>query len=352
MNILPRSATEKIPAVPAIFLAWSRRPFAGRRVGGLGSLLLLGVMLLNCLVSLAPVSAQEQGAGCYATAFQPNVTGHDPVNAYLLMLSCYYSYGNNLGAKDFADFSRRFREHFSRLGMIDFDFLDVREKTADTQVMIMSNQALVIVVFRGSEGLGRTNSDPEKALRDWLLTDLNVFKKSMPWLGTGVRVHRGFYNAVDVVYPQLRDLCRKHLGFGNTRRLWIAGHSLGAGLAPLAALRLFREDDVPVQGVVTYAAPRIGNKEFAKVFRTWFSDAQRWVNDRDLCAVMPFKVMGYEHAGPPNNIHADGTVKIADSPFTGPGKVASHAPAKYLYRLYQVLSREQKQVVPAPPLLN
>lgn len=320
--------------------------------------LLLGALLLLMSVS-SDVAWAAVGDGCFKTVFNADADGHDPANAYLLMLASYNAYENRINANGFDDFAAKFREKFTAWGMDEFDFLNIRKKTGDTQVMIMSNQKTVVVVFRGSEA---ASGSLAKTVYDWVLTDFNFLKKSVSSWGKDVRVHRGFYNALDIVYPQLKSLVQKHLGAGQagtlgsatpvlSKRLWVTGHSLGAGITPLAAFRL-AQDGIPVQGVVTYGEPRVGNKQFAEIYRTQFPRHQRWVDDKDIVTMVPFTWMKFNHLAKPNNLYADGSAQVQDQPFTGMGKASSHQPGMYLQRLYNLLSISLKDALPAPPAFN
>ncbi|MFZ2960386.1 MAG: lipase family protein [Candidatus Ozemobacteraceae bacterium] len=313
---------------------------------------LLLVLVLTCSVAVQAqtLPTSVQGADCFKTRFNERFDGHDPFNAYLLMLACYYSYENRMYVKDFEEFKTKFQEIFKPLGMTGFDFINLRKKTGDTQVMIMSNDKLVIVVFRGSESSSGGSFSPVKVMYDWILTDFNFFKKHVSIWGSDVKVHRGFWNALDIVYPRLKAFINDHLASGD-KKLWITGHSLGAGVAPLAAYRL-AFDGIPVQGVYTYAGPRVGNDAFVDVFKERFPYNQRYVFDHDIVPMLPYSWMNYKHTSRPNNIYETGKIIIQDTPFTGKGKVPSHFPGVYLQKLYDTLSSDQKRLLPAPPALQ
>lgn len=54
------------------------------------------------------------------------------------------------------------------------------------------------------------------------------------------------------------DVIKRYLSEeGKSRKLYITGHSLGGGLATIAAARLaFVHPDINIAGVFTYGAPR------------------------------------------------------------------------------------------------
>ena len=313
------------------------------------SRLLALLLTISAFLTYCPLTAQQavQGEKCFSKVFEEKAMGHNLANAYLLMYTAYNTYENRMNVSSFSEFKKRFQEIFIPLGMSRFDFINVREKTADTQVVIMSNDKLVIVSFRGSESSSNGKASPAKIVYDWLLTDFNFFKKRVLWWGWGVKVHRGFYNALDVVYDKLKSVCEAHLS-GTPKRLWITGHSLGAGIAPMAAFRLAL-DGIDVQGLYSFAGPRIGNDVFAKAFKKRFPDFQRWVYDNDIVTKVPFKVMKFEHLTPPNNIYANGKMVLEDAEMKGPGKVTSHAPGMYLQKIFDLLPLELKDKMPTPP---
>lgn len=305
------------------------------------------VCVLALIVMFASPSVAVTGENCFATSFQPAAVGHNPVNAYLMMLACYYNYENRINTANFEEFKKKYTELFKPWGMTELDFINIRRRSADTQVVVMSNKAMVLVVFRGSETSSGAAFKPVKFIYDWLLTDFNFFKHKVREWGSDVKVHRGFYNAVDVAYPELKKLCEKHLA-GGDKRLWITGHSLGAGLVPLAAMRLSR-DGIPVHGVSNFAGPRVGNEEFVSAFAARFPNFQRWVNDSDIVTMLPFAWMKFRHVSKPNNLYADGTAVLNDKPFKGRAKVSSHLPGIYLQRMYSQVPPELRETVPAPP---
>jgi len=309
-------------------------------------ILVLSITLV-LLISVSVSAQMVQGADCYERVFEDKAVGHSLVNAYLLMYAAHNTYENRMDVANFLEFKKRFKEIFEPLGIDRFDFIDVREKTADTQAVVMSNSKLVIVAFRGSESSKNKKFSPTKFAYDWILTDFNFFKKRILWWGWGVKVHRGLYNAMEVAYDDLKKYVDSHMA-GTPKRLWITGHSLGAGIAPLAASRL-ADDGLSIQGVYTYAGPRIGNDEFVKAFKKRFPDMQRWVFDNDLVTKLPFKALKFQHCAPPNNIYADGKLVLADGEMKGPGKARSHAPGIYLQKIYDLLPLDLKAVVPAPP---
>ena len=123
-----------------------------------------------------------------------------------------------------------------------------RGATQGTDGFIASstNGRRVILAFRGTE-----SNKPEDVLTDALAT-------SIPWNPEdpdGAQVHRGFVEA----YRLVRDDIHAHLP-ASADELLITGHSLGAGLATLAAA------DFASRGpaLITFGSPLVGNEEFRR----------------------------------------------------------------------------------------
>jgi hypothetical protein len=121
----------------------------------------------------------------------------------------------------------------------------IADDATDTNAFVAAKGEHVVLAFRGTS-----------SLKDFS-TDVKI-KKVRPRWAKG-NVHRGFAGALDAVWPQIS----KTLGAPERegKQLWVTGHSLGAALAQLAALRLTKLQ-YPVQAVYTYGTPRVGDGEF------------------------------------------------------------------------------------------
>ena len=106
------------------------------------------------------------------------------------------------------------------------------------------------------------------SLRDWL-NDFAAKPVPAEWLpaGSTARVHQGFLLALDALVAQgaFTEINRQLQTVGAGARLLITGHSKGGGVAPLAALRLWRTASLSSQ-VVTFAAPHAGDPAFADLY--------------------------------------------------------------------------------------
>ncbi len=163
-----------------------------------------------------------------------------------------------------------------------------------TQCFVAGNDKFAIVAFRGSEArLRADDSDPRHVIADWT-ADLNILPEK--W-DHGGKVHRGFKEALQEVWPELEDYISNLQK--NDRRIWITGHSLGAALATLAADRYGN-----IQGVYTYGSPRVGDKSFQEDFHV---NAYRFVNNSDIATKVPPAGV-YCHVGELKYIDGEGVI--------------------------------------------
>lgn len=95
-------------------------------------------------------------------------------------------------------------------------------------------------------------------------------------------IHQGFRTLFDRVWPLLEPLITEH---ASTGRCVYAGHSLGGAMAMLASL--YRP---PSDGTWTFGAPRVGNQAFRDGLEARGVRLRRFVNHRDLVALLPHSV--------------------------------------------------------------
>lgn len=150
---------------------------------------------------------------------------------------------------------------------------------ASTQAFVAQDGTHRYLVFRGTESTNHV---------DWLRD-----AEFRPVTGVfGTMVHSGFRRALDEVWSDVIP----HIT-GNERGLVITGHSLGGGLAVLAAARLV-STDTEVDHVYTYGSPRPGLKDFAAAYTAELgTNTYRVINHIDIVTRIPLLVQSYRHVG-------------------------------------------------------
>jgi hypothetical protein len=163
------------------------------------------------------------------------------------------------------------------------DYLGGPDTSTQGFVATRGNQA--IVAFRGTEP-GKAND---------LLADANILRTP----GYGGAAHLGFHNALNEVWPQLEQSlsnAKAALPEGQQLSVHLTGHSLGAAIATLGALRVQEGGHGQVDGVYTFGSPRVLDPRAAKHFDQVLGDRTfRHENSSDLVAKIP--LVAWQHVG-------------------------------------------------------
>ena len=109
--------------------------------------------------------------------------------------------------------------------------------------------------------------------------------------------------------------------------VFYTGHSLGAALVTLAALRR------TPQAVYTFASPRVGNEAFAASFGSL--PVFRIVDDEDALTSLPPEILGFRHVGALQLLKGPETGSALEwiNLSTPPKPLADHAPVNYVDRI-------------------
>jgi len=148
-----------------------------------------------------------------------------------------------------------------------------------SQVYVISNQHDIVIVCRGTEP---TQFEDIKA-------DLDV---NLVTFSDKAEVHDGFNKSVDNVWVNVDRAIKKQ----DERRVWITGHSLGAAMATIIAVRLAQQPSTADKiTLFTYGSPRVGNKDMAKLIDSCGITHHRFVNNADIVTRVPTRP--YKHCG-------------------------------------------------------
>lgn len=224
-----------------------------------------------------------------AIEFDHAATGYHPDHAYWLAKAAQLAYSEVDAVRDTTTrwgFDR-FENFHAKLGRS----LPIE----GTQAFAGGTDQMLVVAFRGTE--------PQK-LQDWL-TDANALATRGPG-GRGL-VHLGFNQALDAVYPQVRDTVLRFRD--NDQTVWFTGHSLGGALAMLAAARLFFEEpNLLADGVYTFGQPRTCDPTLASSYDDAFATRTfRVVNNNDIVPQLPPQPV-YQHVNDIRYFDTDGTL--------------------------------------------
>jgi triacylglycerol lipase len=166
----------------------------------------------------------------------------------------------------------------------------------DTQAFTMAGDHMIVTAFRGTQ---------PAEIRDWLSD-----AATPPWPGPGGtgRIHYGFGEALDSVFPQVKEAL-EDLRTGD-QTIYFTGHSLGGALAMLAGARLyFEEPRLLADGIYTYGQPRTCDKVLRAAHNNAFRDRMyRFVNNNDIVPQVPPEPV-YHHVDAERYIDSSGRIR-------------------------------------------
>jgi hypothetical protein len=150
----------------------------------------------------------------------------------------------------------------------------------------------VVAAFRGTLTF---NFQDLPSLADWL-NNLTAELVQPAWLpdNSPARVHEGFLTSLENLRKAgaFDEVNRQLLAGGDGTQLLITGHSKGGAVAVLAALRFWAESQIGSK-MVTFAAPRAGDRAFADIFNNAQIHHTRYEFQDDLVPHLPPRIDGF-----------------------------------------------------------
>jgi triacylglycerol lipase len=136
---------------------------------------------------------------------------------------------------------------------------------------LMSSATDIILAFRGTD-----------SILDWL-ADATYVQRACPFVTGAGQTHQGFNR----VYQSCRDQILAALPAVPTLPLYVTGHSLGGGLATLAALDIAVNTAFTQPILYSIASPRVGDPQFADRFNAAVETSWRVLNTLDVVPLLP-----------------------------------------------------------------
>ncbi|MCA9198343.1 MAG: lipase family protein [Planctomycetales bacterium] len=171
------------------------------------------------------------------------------------------------------------------IGFSECEFFD----RDGSQAYIVGNELDCVVACRGTEP------------NEWndIKADANAISALAETIG---RVHRGFKQEVDDLWPRLEQAL-----LSNSRPVWFAGHSLGGAMATICAGRcMLSHIKSNPEGLFTFGSPRVGDKRYINYCKI---KHYRWVHNNDIVTRVPPPWMGYKHGGTEMYLNANGKLR-------------------------------------------
>ena len=234
-----------------------------------------------------------------------------------------------------------FRGIFIHAGFEDSKLILRSDLLRSTQMYFAHRPELAILGFCGTVKGNLKN----------LLTDFDALPVS-PGDPDGAIVHKGFSDALDIVWSDAKQLLAGYRQEHPTSPIYFTGHSLGGALASLAIWRFQKEQRDQNVSLYTIGCPRVGNQRFcdeliARATRGVF----RFMDGNDLVTHVPPAKLEYAHPGEGFHVgarqwqlnnevrtileDADAIAWNIVTEGNPPEDLADHSPSRYLYYLWK-----------------
>jgi len=196
----------------------------------------------------------------------------------------------------------------------------------DTQGFIAHNDDIIVVSFRCTTSATDWMTNFAAASSEWELEE-DLAQGHSGWgssfeghfFSGKPRVHTGFYNNILQTIPLLEEFVGPLLALETPKKLYVVGHSLGAGMSTMATcyfLQKYNWEDLPHKLInISAGTPRSCKKEMAEHIEQKLAELRpldkavvcRVVDNEDVVAKVP---LGYVDVGKLVFLTEDGYVLV------------------------------------------
>lgn len=137
---------------------------------------------------------------------------------------------------------------------------------------IIESDSTIIITFRGTQ-----------TEHEWL-ADFQIQKTLFPYVKETCYVHEGIFN----IYQSCRNSILTQINnLSPIKEVIITGHSLGGALSTILTLDIIRSTKFTNVSHCSFASPKVGDINFAKLFKNSVSNSLRFVNIYDIIPLLP-----------------------------------------------------------------
>lgn len=179
------------------------------------------------------------------------------------------------------DYAAQYLRGRSRMNTQTFTWND--SVLADAEVCLIQTNDALLVSYRGTEG-GFLGSE-------WLNNLFNAGQYAPYGWGSGVKVHKGFWQGLNAKLKKVSEEIVK--AYGQGKKICYTGHSLGAALAAMLAFDLKVNNGIEPYAVTLFACPVMGNSGFKQAYEMKLGHlTNAFMREGDPVSVIPDEV-GY-----------------------------------------------------------
>jgi hypothetical protein len=143
----------------------------------------------------------------------------------------------------------------------------------NTVIKIIEKQDEIFLCFKGSSNIKDWKTNLDKSLVTNII-DYDIYS-----------LHKGYLNR----YVSISNKIYKYLDNKTYTNIYICGHSLGGALATICCFDLITKNIIQYNNTycITFGAPRIGDKNFSKIYNKYKIKTYRIVLSGDLVPKLP-----------------------------------------------------------------
>lgn len=267
--------------------------------------------------------------------------------------------------KQYTEYKNKIKTYNKSLPKFNFIYNTNNEdrRWRDPEAMLISTPTTIFVLFRGTDRVSAAKTSFGYDWGEWIMTDFAIATTDISGNTRG-KVHSGFWNSMSSIKDDLIEIIKNE--GGTSKKIWIAGHSLGAGQATLFGSYLQHSENINVQGIYVFASPScVGDLDFANQIDNTFNKNgnkryQRFEYRNDAITALPIDLVpGYKKAGVRNYIAGMGEGKYyfdrseRTLTYDNPGigiSLCHHHPEFYTNSLYKVVERNNQNKIATLPL--
>ena len=192
----------------------------------------------------------------------------------------------------------------------------------DCHIHIASQNNIIYVVSRGSSSI--TDA----------LHDIKMWRSKCEFL-KNTKIHTGFLDQYMSIRRSLQSQVNLLLN-DNINTIVFTGHSLGGALSTIGALDYKIKQSNLIVKCITFASPRVGSPDFAKLFNESIDVSKRFVFHRDPVTFVPI-CLRFRHVKGCIHLKKDNTVNVSEEYFFPIGcLVSQHFMEKYKQRILEL----------------
>ena len=201
----------------------------------------------------------------------------------------------------------------------------IEDIDTDTQSFVAIQDKKLIITGQGTT-----------SVTDWMI-DFRLWRTYVPYL-KNLLVHSGFIKSYNSIRERIHEIVKDKIEKQEINEIICCGHSLFGAVSTVCALDMKLTYDLPTS-CVTFGSPRVGSKQFAKLFNEIIDKSYRCVRLKDPISFTPFPGR-FKHVS--GGIHFAGTLRDTLMNFKVPlynpygCRVGHHSIEDYLEYIHKV----------------